>query len=149
MPFRQAAKRIKLFVPQDSLQHYYTNITKEIDSLGFEDVAVVQRHGLHPDGAAHFEVLPQSSESGVSDDTVITAYQEYRIATVVQDLSYQASLKARRMGRRAPKLKMKVTAAELPKKVESAWSTTTVSDAGYVEETAKGPAAEEEYGIAL
>ena len=109
----------------------------------------MQRHGLHPvDGAAHFEVLPQSSEVSDQDGTVITAYQEYRIATVIQDLSYQASLKARRMGRRAPKLRMKVTAAELPKKLESAWSATTVSDAGYAEETAKG-LPEEGYGIAM
>ena len=146
MPFRQAAKRIELSVPQESLQHYYTNITKEIDSLGFEDVSIVQKHGHYLDGAAHFEVLPSRSDDG--EENIITAYQEYRIATVVQDLSYQASLKLRRLGRRVPKMRMKVTPAELPKKVESAWSASKISDAGFAEDTEMVPA-EIAYGIAL
>lgn len=146
MPFRQAAKRIELTVATESLLHYYGNISKQIDSLGFEDVSVTQRHGIF-DGASRFEICPVPSP-GISSESVITAYQEYRITTVVQDMSYQASLKARRMGKRVSKIRMKVTPKEMPREPESAWSPTTVSDAGSAEAVEGNGEAGATFGIA-
>lgn len=146
MPCRQATKRIELTVPIESLSHYHSNVTKEIDSLAFEDVSVTQRHGFS-DGTARFEITPTATAAETG--SVITAYQEYRITAVVQDLSYQASLKARRMGRRAPKIRMKVIAAEVPAKIQSAWSATTVSDAGFVDATEAVPEEKVAFGIAM
>ena len=108
MVFRQAASRIELSVPQESHRRYYADLERQINSLGFEDVDVVQRHGLHADAGAHFQLTPNA------EDGIITAYQEYRIASVILDMNREASQKARRMSRIAPKIRMKVLKAELP-----------------------------------
>ena len=92
-------------MPQESLRQYYSDIQVHLESLGFEDIAVTQRHGLHPDAAAHFEL--RSTLDGGS----ISAYEEYRITAVILDLNRTASFRAKRRGAIAPKIRMKITEA--------------------------------------
>ena len=94
-------------MPQESLREYYSDIQVHLETLGFDNIAVTQRYGLHPDAAAHFEL--RSTVEG----RFISAYEEYRITAVILDLNRTASFRAKRRGAVAPKIRMKIIEAPL------------------------------------
>lgn len=126
-------------MPQESLRQYYSDIQVHLESLGFEDIAVTQRHGLHPDAAAHFEL--RSTIEGGS----ISAYEEYRITAVILDLNRTATFHAKRRGAVAPKIRMKITEAPLSRSNGAGSPSVSRHSASHLEASSQTPASAPEY----
>lgn len=105
--FRQSISRIELSVPC-SPQTDHRALSEALDGLKFDDIHIIQDPRLRTHSSRHFELRSYSEEHHGK----ISAYEEYRIRSVVQDLNDEADTIARRSKRRVPKIVMKVHEAD-------------------------------------
>jgi len=101
--YRQTASRIELSVPCTP-QTDYRAVTEALEGLQLEDIHVIQDPRLRTDSCRHFELRSYSDQPSRG----ISAYEEFRIKSVIQDINEAADKHARRLKKRIPKVVIKV-----------------------------------------
>jgi len=103
LKFRQSASRIELSVP--SVPHAeYKSLISDLEDLHLDNIHIIQDPRLKTESSRHVELRSYSEEYGED----ITAYEEYRITTIVENLNKTAKSAAVKHKRRAPPITMKV-----------------------------------------